>query len=377
MDKKSLKIIYVSPLERISYQGRHKQSYTIKTDQGIVPLTTMGKAKEFGTTSTYEFPHNPETNSLVTGLDRNVDNPFHKMSAQEVMSMYALTNDWLDILNRVTESKHIKEQTLFEIRHGVAPDFYTSKRTFNMFNPPRNINNIPEKTYLESLKLTLYPRPNRFSNETPRQELLMKMIYQLPSVIAPNKQVANSAIHDWYISQENEAEMEAAKKNEIIESAVYNLYKLKQEYGQYRAYQVAVVLRDRNGQSLVKGRVSPETVNNKLSRFVQSKDSDQLENISKFLQIMEKFDSIEGREKLEIEYLVQQAVNNNIIGIRDNQFIWYSKAGDPNVYQLGSDFDKVVNFFYKEFKVYNPEAEISNFYFDLEEEVKAKNVWFE
>jgi len=377
MDKKSLKVIYVSPLERISYQGRHKQSYTIKTGQGIVPLTTMSKAKEFGTTSMYRFPPNPETNRLHTGLDNTINNPFKGMSVEDIMSSYSLTPDWADALDRIITQDKLKEQTLFEIRHGVAPNFYTPEITFSMFNMPRNPNNIPEKNYLETLELILYPRPNRLTNETPRQELLMKMVYQLPNVIAPNKNVANSAVHDWYISEENEAELELAQKNEIIETALYNLYKLKREYGDYRAYQVAVILRDRNGQSWIRGRVSTETVNNKLSEKLNSQDTDRTENISKFLDAMTMFDSMEGLEKLEIRYLVQQAFNTNVIGLRDKQYIWYSKAGDPNVYQLGTDFDKVVAFFFKEFKQYNPESDLTNFYKDLLEEVKTKNIWFE
>jgi hypothetical protein len=377
MDKKSLKVIYVSPLERLSYQGRHKQTYTIKTDQGIVPLSTMGKAKEFGTTSMYKFPPNPETNRLHTGLDKVVDNPFKGMSVEDVMSSYSLIPDWADPVSRIIGQDKIKKQTLLEIRHSVEPNYYRPDITFSMFNMPRNPNNIPEKNYLETLELILYPRPNRFSNETPRQELLMQMVYQLPNVIAPNKQVANSAIHDWYISEENEAELELAKQNEVIETAMYNLHKLKREYGDHRAYQVAVVLRDRNGQSWIKGKVSPQTVNNKLSEKLNSKDSDRLENISKFLEVMAMFESMEGLEKLEIKYLVQQALNTNVIGLRDKQYIWHSKAGDPNVYQLGADFDKVVAFFFKEFKQYNPESDLSNFYFDLLEEVKTKNVRFE
>lgn len=375
-NSESIKTLWVNPVERISLQGRHKQVYTINTGSGIMPTVSMHKSKELNTTAEYAFPVNYQTNKLQTGLNVMIDNPLYGMSPEEVFDQYEIGPKWQNLIPDIVKSNNIKKQTWLEIKHSVDPDYYTDRIGYTMSNMPSDMKEWgKDKTYLQSLKLILYPRPNSFSSETPRQELLMHMIEVLP-YIAKTKNEANSAFHDWYISEENEAEIEKAKKADIIEKATYNLYRLKHEAGPYRTYQVAILLRDANAREIVKGELKTENVNNILNSFILTSGVHQMDNINKFMKLVEMQDSIDSVEKFEIMYLFQQALNVNIVGERDNVFVWHNKAGHPNVYELGSNFDKIVNFFLKEYREFNPDSELTNWYNELKKDVVARGVWF-
>jgi hypothetical protein len=86
---------------------------------------------------------------------------------------------------------------------------------------------------------------------------------------------------------------------------------------------------------------------------------------------------VEQPDLFDVKYLVQQACNYKVIGHRDNQYIWYSKAGSQDVYNLGTSFDKMVSFFYNEYVTHNTESDITNWYADLHEELRMKNIWIE
>lgn len=378
MKKENIKKIFVNPVERISPQGRHKQVYAVTTSQGIMPTVSMKKSKELGTTAEFQFPPNPETGKLQTGLDVSINNYMLKdMDVQDVMEQYNLQESWRPIIEKLVKSDTISKQTWFEIKHGVEPDFYTSNLKYSITSLPSDMRKWgDEKTYLQKLKLILYPRPNMLTNETPRQELLMEMVKVLPQ-IANDKASSNSAYHDWYISEENETELENARKAEIVEKATYHLYKLKHEGGNYRAYQTLVCLTDKRGKSIGYGDLSAEAVSNMLTKHIAEKSDEQMDNISQFTKLIEMQNDIEGAAKFKVLYLVQQALNVNVLASRENRFVWHSKAGDPSVYDLGSNFDKVVAFFLKEYKEYNPDSELTNWYEVLMDEVGAKGVWLE
>lgn len=373
---KSTKCIWINPVERISHQGRHKQVYTIKTGNSLIPTVSMKKVKEDNTPSVYQFPHNPNKNRLETGLNRLVLNPFYNLDPGTIQLEYGLSTKWVPFLDNIARQENIKEQTLFEIKHGVDPDFYTDEVKYTMLNMPHDLSEWGRKTFLQDLKLTLYPRPNKLEDTTPRQELLMKMAYVVPA-IAKTKNEANPAYHDWFISEEHEAEQEKAKKKEIYEEAVYNLYKLKMEYGAFRTYQIGIVLRDNSSKNIMKGKVSSSSVNNILSDFISKNDQHQLRNINEFMKLVKLLETREGIQKLDIMYLVQQAINTNVLAFRDQQYIWHSKAGTPDVYNLGTSYDALINFFYKEYATYNSDSNITNWYHDLFNEVKQKGIQFE
>ena len=378
MKKENVKILFVNPVERISVQGRHKQVYTINSSMGVVPTVSMKKTKELGTTFSLQFLPNPQTGKLQTGLNVMISNYILKdRDPQEVIDQYNLSELWRDIIPKIVKQDNIKKQTWFEIKHGVDPNYYTDEYTYSMTRMPTDLKKWGEKTFLQGFKYILYPRPNRITNESPRQELAIEAIKNCP-LVAENKNIVNSAYHEWYISEENEAEVEKARRRESIEDAVYELVKLRREGGKFKTYQTAILLRDFQSKPILKGKVNQEGVENVLSNYINNKNSHQMTYIDNFNKIIDMTKSSEGMIRFKIQYLIQQALNTHVIAKRDNKYLWHSKAGTPNVYDLGSNFDRMVSFFIKEYNIFNEDdLETTNWYKDLLEEVKGKQIWFE
>jgi len=375
--KNTTKQIWVNPVERISFQGRHRQVYEIKTENGLVPTVSKRKSRESNTAVEYSFPYNSNTGKLYTTLDKVIQNPLYELTPEEVSERYAIPETWNGILDKITKQPQIKKQTFLEIKHGVDPDYYTSNVNYVMTSLPSDIRSYSDKSFLSTLKVILYPRPNKFDDSTPRQELLMCIIESLAEtgIIAKNESIVNSSLHDFYISQENELEQKQAKYKEQVEDATYNLVKLKREYGDYRTYQMSITIKDVNGDSIITGKPTKETINNALSDFVSHKDSTQLNRVEQFQESYTLM--VEQPDLFDVKYLVQQACNYKVIGHRDNQYIWHSKAGSQDVYNLGTSFDKMVSFFYNEYVTHNTESDITNWYADLLEELRMKNIWIE
>jgi hypothetical protein len=380
---KSQKLIYVNPVERPSVQGRDQQVYTLRTDNGeIIPLSNMRKSKEFGVAEVYAFPYNPQKNRLETGLDEMVLNPFQNNEVSQIMDKYALDEVWVSILERLVKEERIKKQTYYEIMAGVKPDFYTSEVGATIFNMgQRNLKDLPRPTFLQQFKITLYPRPNNFVDDgtakTSRGRLAMLLIDKHPK-IADNKGLVNSALHNWFVSEENEAEEEMNKRQNFINKAIYNLYKLQNEDTEYRNYQVGILLKDFSGKQIMKGKLNFTKVKEIMNKFITDTSKHQVANCDSFMKVVELLDTVDGSEKFAVKYLVQQAINANVIAIRDGYFVWHSKAGsDENVYK-NSHYDKLISLLLKEYETYNPKDEsLTNWYKELYDEVKSKGVWLE
>lgn len=372
-------VLYVNPVPRISVQGRDKQNYMI-----IDPRTgdvrssgQMNKSKEFTTTEEFSFPYNPDTGRLETGLDVSIRSPFKDADPQRLMTQYALPSDWAKLLPEIVVKDKISKQVYYEIIGGVEPDFYTSRVPYTIFNMPHNVADI-KTTYLQEFKMILYGRPNRFEDDggkkTARQRLSMLLCKVHPK-IANSKAEANSAYHSWYISEENEAEREVNAKRNLLNKAAYHMYKLQNEFDNYRNFQVAILLKDEADVPIITNRVSPAKVEAALNGYIDDKHH-QAENCESFLEVMELLDTPDGLMKFEVRFLVQQAINTNVIAVRDGYYVWHSKAGEPNVFKH-SHYEKLLELLITEMQAYNPEEDVTNWYGELLKEVKSKGAWIE
>lgn len=377
--KNQSKLVFVNPVPRIPTQGRDKQSYTIidpktgemKTGPNMFKTMESGVAKELG------FQLNATTGRLHTGLDISVTNPFYQLDAKDVMDQYALSYEWQNIIEDSVKRPEIKKQTLFEIYDNVSPNYYTSEIAggATIFNLTK-FTKIPEKhNFLESFKIILYDRPNRFTDETPRGRLAIQLI-ENNSSIAKNRTVMNPNLHLFYISEQHEAEIEKDKKQDIIDQAIYEKVKLQNEGSDFVNYQMSVLLTTKSGKSLIQGEASRELVKRKINEYLSTEDS-QMENIDKFVKLITMLKSKESRERLNVMYLVQQAINTGIINIREGYYVWNSKSGVPNMYKH-NNYEKFVSLLQTEMKNWNPEeGSVTNWYADLYNEVKSKGIWIE
>jgi len=375
--KRQYTTIFVNPVQRTSAQGRHQQVYTVRADSGeLVASQQMHKTREIGTGATLQFQFNPETNRYETGLDTMVTSPLKGRSVEDVMQEFGLSQSWQHLLGKLVEQDKILKQTLFEISDATEPGYYTSEaKTGNLLS--RNLKDTAPPTFIQTFKFILYDRPNRITDETPRGRVAIQLM-KINQKVANSLNIVNSAIHDWYISEENEAELEKAKKRDIIETAIYHIQNIKREQAPFVAYQTAILCKDKNGDPIVKGEVSDLTVKNALSGFVSDDNPAQMDNIEKFEVIFELLQTREGLDRFSIMYLIQQAINTNVISMRDGYYIWNSKISSGENVSKFTDHDKLVSFLLKEKSVYDEDnKEVTNWYGELLNEVKLKNIRFE
>lgn len=375
--------LFVNPIPgRVSGQGRHKQMFTVQTNTGeSIPVAGMNKFKEFGTGHTYDFQYNATTNKLNTGLDKLIPNPYKGLEPIEIIENYGLNQDvWLKNLEAIVKQEQIKLQTHYEIMDNVSYNYYTNEMAGNQtFLNSTNIKDkdIAMPNFLQRFSIVLYDQPNRFTDETTRGRLAIALIKN-HTKIAKNRNLLNSALHEWYISEENEAVMEKMKKREIVEKALFDWYKLKTEAIPYRVNQVASLLTNKDNQPILKGRMSDIKVKESVSDYL-GESSSQMDNIVKFTKVNDLASTKEGLKRLTVMYLIQQAINTNVIGVRDGFYIWHSKSGTPNMHKH-QDLDKFINLLLQEYSTYNPkdtDLSVTNWYRDLLNEVKDKGAWIE
>jgi hypothetical protein len=369
--------MYINPVERTSVQGRHKQVFTVISENGeLIPSKTMRKNKEFGTSDIFSFPFDSKNNKLYTGLDELIPNEFFDLDPVDVISKYALGEEWYAVMEKIVKSKTIKRQTMFEIIDGVRPDFYTAEVNGTVFRKDYKRTDLKGPNYLQDFALVLYDGPNYFESTTSRGRLAMQLAKIHPR-IAKSKAEVNSAVHWYYISQENEAETESLKRQDLLNKAIYHLYEVQNKFSDFKRYQLASVLKDKNGNVLVRGTVSPSKVSSELNKYIHNSGSSQSHNINEFIEHIEMLSDKDQIHRFNVKYLIQQALNEGIIGTRDGFFVWYSQAGVENVYKFRS-IDQLHNFFIGELKTYNPkDKELTNYYKILVDELLLANVKLE
>jgi hypothetical protein len=370
-------ILFVSPVPRVATQGRDKQTFTIidpKTRQTTV-TKAMNKTREIGTSVTLKFPLDVLQNRYVTGLDELIPNPFLGMEVEEVLSAHGLNPKWQELLPKLVGQTKISRQSYFEILDNVDPDHYTSLAkggTMLNFMPSQLLKK--EATFIERYSIELFDRPNRFVDDTPRQRMAIQLIKN-HNRIANDKLSANPVEHLFYISEENEAEMERMRKDDIIDAAIARKVDLQNKAGDFVNYKVASLLTTYQDKPIVKGVMPQDGVKQAINNYLRDK-SHQMGNIEKFNNIMELLTTAEGKQQFEIKYLIQQGMNSNVLDTRDGYLIWNSRSSDKNVYKW-TDTNKFVSFLVNEMIIFDPTSDITNWYNELFKEVKNKNVWVE
>ncbi len=376
-------IVFVSPVLRIPTQGRDRQTFNVinpKTGQLEVGKN-MNKTREVGTEVVLKFLIDYQTNRYVTGLDELIINPFQGMEVEEVLSKYNLPAQWQDLLPKIVKQSQLSRQIYFEILDGTEPDYYTSEvKGGTMFNfKPYQLSKLKdrEETYISQFSVTFYDKPNRFTDETPRQRMAIQLVKNHSS-IAKDKVTANPSEHLFYISEENEAAMERMRKQDIIDEAIYRKHELKTKSSEFMLYKIASLLTTVQEKPIVKGVENKDTVKQALDNYINDRTY-QMANIEKFLKVMELLNTPEGKQRLEVMYLIQQGFNTDVLKNSEGYIVWKSRSASKNIYKW-TDYDKLVNFILSDMLVYDPSVEdttVINWYAELFNEVKNKNAWVE
>lgn len=369
-------VLWVNPVQRIASQGRDKQVYTFidpKTQQ-LVTTKAMNKTRETGCYAQYSFQPNYNTRKYVTGLDELIDNPFKGRSAAEVMSDYSLEQSWADLLEKILSQSKISKQRYYEIIHGTKPDFYDTTADINnsIFTYRRGKDvDYKSTSFIASFNITLYDGPNRFSDDTPRGAMAIQLIKN-HTKIATSKTLVNPSLHDFYISEENEAEMEKMRKEDVIHEAVARKVTLLKSSSSFKPYQVACLCLNQSDKPIIHGEANQDLVKQALNNYL-GEGKHQFQNIDRFNAIMDLLDTKETRDKFEILYLVRQAKNTSLV-TQSNGLTWWVTKRDTDKYKWDSE-DKFVAYLLQQYKEFLPGEEgQTNYYAILLNELKEKNV---
>lgn len=356
--KKGVSTMFVNPVERISVQGRHEQMYINSTGD----MKPMKRTMANDTYKKYHFPLDSNTGKLRTGLDETISNPYFGRNPKEL----AVGSNWREKIKDIVEKREITKQTYFEILDNREEGFYNSDAmSFSLRKRGPN----DKQTFLQGFSIILYDRPNPFSDDTPRGRLAQQLV-KIHGRIAPSKAEANPGRHHFYISEENEAAVERTRKQDIINDAITDLTIMRRNHTTYRNYQMVILLKE------AKGEVAEVTIKDILNKYISEKSIHQMDNIDKFNRYHNLLNGgREGVEKYDIMYLIQQAINTNVMSIREGHYVWHSKSGIPNVYKISTNLEKVVNFFLAEYGKYDEADEnADNWYKELLTEVKNKGI---
>lgn len=367
-------IVFVTPVQRISAQGRDKRYYTSYTTGGSARVHNLNQTHESNTSVKIKFYYKATENKYVTGLDETVPNEF-KGNPEAIVAASSL---WSEKAQEIAKHDSISLQTLYEIKDNVAPGYYTNLVTndmtiFNFIHTPVG-NPIPKCSFIEGFKLILYPNGlNRFTSDTVRGRMAIQLLKNHPQ-IAKTKQEANPDIHKFYISQEDEALHEKTRKQDLVNEAAYNIVELWKKETSLTRYQIACLLKDQYRTSIIKGDVNDERVKSAINEYIHTGSAHQANNIETFNNYVDLLKTEEGKKRLLIEYMMVKAMDVNTMGIQDGYYTWYSKRGIDNVYKLGTDLNKVIKFFGDEYEKYSPDEKGTNWFGELQDELVKKNV---
>ncbi len=372
-------VLFVNPVQGTSVQGRHTRQY--KTFDPVtgeeVNSSPLNQSRGSKVHDIYKFKADYAKRKLITGLDELIENPFKGKKATELQVEFGLSKLWDSLLESLVEEERISKQREFEVRDGVDPDFYTSEmKGSTLLSAGKGTHRDAEvPTFLQDFKLVLYPRTNRFSSDSPRGRLSMQLIKN-HSRIAESVDDINPVTHRFFISEENEAQERKIKKREIITEAAYNYETLKRKFEAYDRYKAAIILKDNIGNNILKGRATDDKVKEVLLEYISSSNRHQLSNSERITALVERMSIAEESYKIDIEYLIQQALNSNVITARDGRYTWHSQIQDPNVGEFTSSLT-FKNFILSEYQNYSEKSESQNWYKVLFDEVKSKNIWVE
>lgn len=307
------KTVFINAVPRTSVQKRHEYTHWNGRKMNV------NKAKGAGTT--FSISVSAAKKELNTGFDKMVDNQWYFEKEKEV----ELPSAWTG--SQIWKKKRITLQNFLELKHNKPKGFYTS------IAPPAFPPVKYEYTYLQLFKYFLKDGMTILHLDDPKDEL---MYY---CALASNK-IANSKkeigmMSEFYISHINESEEEKASRNRKIRKANAKLTEILDEKSPEVGRKVATILK------LIRGTVSPETVENKLYEYINSKD-EQISNINNFNNVVELLSTKIGLERFEMTYLLQELVNYRIMTNVREKYVWV-QAPSEALQVIGKSTESTIN----------------------------------
>lgn len=335
--------LFLYPVPSNSAIGRSQ--FSIK-DRKTGTVTPTPKNFATGAFKFLSASANSNNTKLLFGLDEMVDNPLYKEKTAPTQ------------YKEVVPEEKITLQQWLEIKFVVPFGTYTEMKSSKKMDPNAKL------TLLEEFFLALEDRSYVFTADTIEGCLAIQMLKN-HKMVAPSKSEINPTHHLFYIGQEfEEMEQESARRQRRFE-AIAGLQDLKAKRTPFLIYQVAVVM------GLLK---SLDTNDNAAVLNLETKfDEGSKEHIESFLELYELSKSEAGNKKIYVEYLIQAAIQTDIITTRTGTFIWNTRSKDEPAYNLGRKRSEVVDAFLKDYNNKHA-AKDFNFYNTLHDELNAKRI---
>lgn len=367
-----IKRIIVKPVPRESVQNRQSQTYhrlNLRTKQ-TEAVATMNKNKAKNAADELTFELDKTGSKYKTGLEERVANPFKGFDKQKLILRYNLSDEWNKFIDDIVESDYISLQTNYEILDGVDPNFYTSKVTTkkipgSIFRDPNS-----EPSFIENFRYVLYDRANIITNESIRGRF-GQLLVKNNSRVAEDK-TYNPNVHFFYIAEENEEQVEQLKKDDLVNEAIFKLVSLERDYPGKVLEQFSKILTNSQGIPLIKGEVPMPTVRANLNNYIKGNSRDWAKNIEKFNFLYSLFK--DNKERYHLEYVIQEAINTNVMSINNGYIFWHSMLNNPTLYKWDKK-EKLIEYLSVELEKYNPkEKDMENAYQNLITELSNKGI---
>ena len=381
--------VIISPVPSPSVQGRDKHRFTYldpqtgQMTQG--PIMNKRKAQTTsGRSATDTLTFKIKNGKVQAGLGEKIPNPWYigrqsdkkedeiNKAKNTVMSSYNLPKSWETRLDILLFAEEIYKQEELEILGGYEPGYYTqqvpAKKGFFWTEE--------EMSPLMRFKFVFYDRENIITDKDPRQRLALQLIKMRNDKIAPSKNDINTAQHFYYVAEEMEQAKESKRKNDFQNQAVVKLVMLKDSYpldsdiSKWPLYQISTLVKH-NNKPLIKGALPPIAVEDHLNEFIKHPRYGGIKACKEFLRVVNLFEK--NKERFYIDYLVQQGLNKNLIGLNNGFLFWYSQKDQRAEWYKFSTVEDFATFLFTEFDKYDPEQGLGGAYGEFLQQLKERN----
>lgn len=382
------KTIYVKPVDRVSVHGYDKNEWLLTdVDGNEISRKPFKRTKAYSNnvnvTTTVTFPPDRTLQRLDTGLDVRMHNPYLGEEPEELRTKYNLDSSWdSSYLEKLVKSEYITKQVFFEVKHKRPRGFYTNELLAPLiFNiglsrkavlDSRNI----EASFLQRFVYELPDETVKITGGSPRSDIAI-VLMEACQKVANRKEDIRAGYHEFYIAQVDEHKAEVKARNDIHMKAVHLLVELINKYPSKTIYQVAALCRNYKNKPIVAGNLTNEAVEDRLKLFINTTSDNKVTHCMEFIKIMELMMDEDNTDLFHIKFIINQALNLKVIESKDGYFIWHSKFEQPNLYKLGTSYDKMVQFFIDQYIKYEVGSDVTNWYKDLLDELRRNDAKLE
>lgn len=350
------KVYICKPLQKRSNQGLHLQQLVKKKDGETIETRPFGRTKGIDASGNslpeiIKAERTADRTKYDIGLSEVINNPFKELDVDKILSQYNLDPLlWRAPLGKIVTQDTIAKQTWGEIRFGLVPDELTERV------PVKPTKDNPDtRTRIMKKNVVLYDEPNPFCEDNLEGWLSIQILLHAKKRVATSEESANTATQGWVIIEQSVEQKLSIDATLTQNRAIAKLSMLSDRFPitnvleENILYFIGANILDNKFKPLLKGKVQPVVISEKLDSFLKPKDKgDILQNVEAFNKSVDLYEKTP--DQFFASYLARQAFNVSILQQNNAQWFWRSqkdKLDNIENYKFNS-FDAFVNFLYNE-----------------------------